>query len=95
VLVPQPRLEDAVGNAFDQIRHFAAGNPGVAIALTRLLGRLAAMSPARARPVFVEHLDETVSSARALIVDAVDRQRYNEVVVEAQRRAARDEAAVD
>jgi uncharacterized membrane protein len=95
VLVPQARLEDAVGNAFDQIRHFAAGNPGVAIAMTRLLGRLAAMSPARARPVFVEHLEETVSSARALIVDAVDRQRYNEVVVEAQRLAAGEKAAVD
>jgi uncharacterized membrane protein len=95
VLVPQARLEDAVGNAFDQIRHFAAGNPGVAIAMTRLLGRLAAMSPARARPVFVEHLEETVSSARALIVDAVDRQRYNEVVVEAQRLAAGEKATVD
>lgn len=95
VLVPQPRLEDAVGNAFDQIRHFAAGNPGVAIAMTRLLGRLAAMSPVRARPVFAEHLEETVSSARALIVDAVDRQRYNDVVVEAQRLAAGEEAAVD
>jgi uncharacterized membrane protein len=95
VLVRQPRLEDAVGNAFDQIRHFAAGNPGVAIAMTRLLGRLSATTPARARPAFVEHLDETITTARARIVDAVDRQRYNEAVAEAQRLAGANQAAAD
>jgi uncharacterized membrane protein len=83
VIARRPRLEDTIGLAFDQVRHFAAGNPTVAIALTRLLGRLAALSPESARAAFVEHMHEVKTSAELRIDDPVDRRRYDAAAGEA------------
>jgi hypothetical protein len=58
--------------------------------MTRLLGRLAAMSPARARPAFVEHLDETITTARASTVSGTTKQWRK-----AQRLAGADQVAAD
>ena len=88
LILRRPRLEDTLGIAFDQIRHYAASNPTVAIALTRLLGRLAGMTPANARAVFVEQLLEVKSSAEREISDPVDRRRYDGAAAEALRIAA-------
>src|SRR5690606_22598307 len=88
LILRRPLLEDTLGIAFDQIRHYAAGNPTVAIALTRLLGRLAGMAPANASAAFVEQLLEVKSSAEREINDPVDRRRYDTAVAEALRIAA-------
>jgi uncharacterized membrane protein len=83
LITRRPGLEETVGIAFDQVRHYAASNPTVAIALARLLGRLAAGTPADARPAFVEHLHEVMSTARRQIVDPVDRRRFDRAYEEA------------
>ena len=88
LITRRPLLEDTLGVAFDQVRHYAADNPTVAIALTRLLGRLAAAAPDTARAAFVEQLHEVKSSAERRIEDPVDRRRYDEASAEALRIAA-------
>lgn len=87
LITRRPLLHDTLGVAFDQVRHYAAGNPTVAIALTRLLGRLVALAPDSARATFMEELHEVKSTAIREITDPVDRRRYDEAVVEALRVA--------
>jgi uncharacterized membrane protein len=93
LITRRPLLEDTLGVAFDQIRHYAAGNPTVAIALTRLLGRLAVTAPETARAAFVEQLHELKSTAERRIDDPVDRTRYDAASAEALRIAAGQRAA--
>lgn len=88
LITRRPLLHDTLGVAFDQVRHYGASNPTVAIALTRLLGRLAAMAPDSARAAFVEELHEVKSTAEREITDPVDRRRYDDAAVEALRVAA-------
>lgn len=88
LITRRPVLEDTLGVAFDQIRHYAAGNPTVAMALTRLLGRLAVTAPETARAAFVEQLHEVKSTAERKIDDPVDRRRYDAASAEALRIAA-------
>ncbi|HEX2166157.1 MAG TPA: DUF2254 domain-containing protein, partial [Longimicrobiales bacterium] len=88
LITRRPTLEDTLAVAFDQVRHYAGDNPTVMIALTRLLGRLARMSPDTARAAFVEHLHEVKSTAERRITDPVDRRRYDEAAGEASRVAA-------
>lgn len=83
----RPLLEDTLGIAFDQIRHYAAGNPTVAIALLRLLGRLAIIAPDSARAAFIRELHEVRSTAEAQITDAVDRRRFETAAGESLRLA--------
>ena len=87
LITRRPLLHDTLGVAFDQVRHYGAGNPTVAIALTRLLGRLAALAPETARAAFLEELHEVKGTAEREITDPVDRRRYDEAVVEALRVA--------
>jgi uncharacterized membrane protein len=88
LITRRPQLEDTLGIAFDQVRHYGAENPTVAIALTRLLGRLAATAPAQARPAFIQALYELKATAEARITDAVDRRRYDAAAEDALRIAA-------
>lgn len=88
VVIRRPQLADTAGIAFDQIRHYASGNPTVAIALVRLLGRLARLSPPDSRDEFLEHLHEVKHSADARITDLEDRRRFHSAVAEALRTAA-------
>ena len=88
LILRRPRLEDTLAIAFDQVRHYAASNPTVAIALTRLLGRLAAMAPASAAPAFIEQLLEVKNTAERKITDPVDRRRYDSAAAEALRVAS-------
>lgn len=87
LITRRPELDDTVGIAFDQVRHYAAGNPTVAIAMIRLLGRLADLAP-HERAVFATHLREVVSAAEREVTDAVDRQRLQRAIREAMRLAA-------
>ena len=88
LITRRPQLEDTLGIAFDQVRHYGAENPTVAIALTRLLGRLAATAPAQARPAFIQALYEVKATAENRITDAVDRRRYDAAADDALRIAA-------
>jgi uncharacterized membrane protein len=88
LITRRPELEATLGVAFDQVRHYAGDNPTVAIALTRLLGRLAATAPESARAAFVEQLHEVKSTAERRIEDPVDRRRYANASAEALRVAA-------
>jgi uncharacterized membrane protein len=88
LITRRPELEATLGVAFDQVRHYAGDNPTVAIALTRLLGRLAATAPESARAAFVEQLHEVKSTAERRIEDPVDRRRYADASAEALRVAA-------
>lgn len=87
LITRRPLLHDTLGVAFDQVRHYAAGNPTVAIALTRLLARLSAMGPDSARAAFLEQLHEVKGTADREITDPVDRRRYDEAAAEALRLA--------
>ena len=88
VIIRRPQLRDTVGIAFDQIRHYASGNPTIAIAMVRLLGRLARLSPLDSHDEFLEHLHEVKRAAEARIKDAEDRQRFDSAVADALRSAA-------
>lgn len=88
LITRRPELEATVGIAFDQVRHYAASNPTVAIAMVRLLGRLAAMAPESAGPVFVQCLHEVKATAEAQITDAVDQRRFAHSVTESMKIAA-------
>jgi uncharacterized membrane protein len=90
LLTRRASLEDCVGLAFDQIRHFAAGNPTVAIAMLRLLGRLAASSPPGDRATFIQHLHEVKATAESRITDEVDRTRLEQASGESLQRAMGD-----
>jgi uncharacterized membrane protein len=90
LLTRRASLEDCVGLAFDQIRHFAAGNPTVAIAMLRLLGRLAASSPPGDRATFIQHLHEVKATAESRITDEADRTRLEQASGESLQRAMGD-----
>jgi uncharacterized membrane protein len=83
----RPSLDDTVGLAFDQIRHYSAENPSVAIVLLRALGELAALSPARSRRPFVAQLEAVERSAAARVPDAADRERVAAEAAHARSRA--------
>jgi uncharacterized membrane protein len=88
LIIRRPQLHDTVGIAFDQIRHFASGNPTVAIAMVRLLGRLARLSPPASHDEFVRHLHAVRHAAEARITDSEDRRRFDSAVADALRTAA-------
>ncbi|MBR9989533.1 MAG: DUF2254 domain-containing protein [Gemmatimonadetes bacterium] len=90
LITRRPVLEDTLGIAFDQLRHYAADNPMVAIAMMRLLGRLSATAPFAARAAFARQLHEVKSTAENRIKDPVDRTRFDVAAVEALRVAAGD-----
>lgn len=93
LITRRPVLEDTVGIAFDQVRHYGASNPTIAIALMRLLGRLAAMSPDSARPAFIEQLHAVKTTAGLRITDPVDRTRLEDAVGDALRTASGEGSA--
>jgi uncharacterized membrane protein len=88
VLFPRPKLADAVRLGFDQVRHYAAGNPTVAVLLLETLADLAALSPDAARAPFLDQLEQVARSARMEIRQEADRQRVERAVSAALARAA-------
>jgi uncharacterized membrane protein len=88
VLFPRPKLADAVGLGFNQVRHYAAGNPTFSILLLDTLAELAALSPEAARAPFLDQLEQVAHSARMEIRQDADRQRVERAVAAALSRAA-------
>jgi uncharacterized membrane protein len=88
----RPLLEDTIGLAFNQIRHYSAENATVMIVLLRTLGELAALAPPHARAAFVEQLNDVHTTARARISDTADRERLEEAAAHALGRAATPDA---
>jgi uncharacterized membrane protein len=88
LVVRRPRLDDVVGLAFDQIRHYGAGNAAVAIALIDTLAELSALSPANARAPFLGQLHAVIRTARSRIDDEGDSERVQRAAAAALQRAA-------
>jgi uncharacterized membrane protein len=88
LLMPRPRLDDTVALAYDQIRHYAAGNPAVASEMIRQAAELVALAPDEAKPVFREHLSVTRAAALRRIDDPHDRERVEAAAAAALVRAA-------
>jgi uncharacterized membrane protein len=81
--VRRPRLDDTVDLAFNQIRHYAAGNPSVAIAMIESLGTLVTLSPAAARPAFERQLRAVIDTATTRISDRTDVERLQKAAAAA------------
>lgn len=86
LIIRRPRLDEAVGLAFHQVRHYSADNATVMIVLIETLANLAALSPRAARPAFTTQLDAVVHTARARIRDQTDSQRVERAAAAAQER---------
>jgi uncharacterized membrane protein len=83
VILRRPRLSDTVDLAFNQIRHYAAENPTVAIVLIETLAHLTALSPAAARAPFLDHLQKVIRTATQEISDDADLRRVQRAAAEA------------
>jgi uncharacterized membrane protein len=88
VILRRPRLADTVDLAFNQIRHYAAENPTVAIALLETLGELAALSPGAARSAFLDQLREVGRSAHLAIRHDGDLARVERAAAAALARSS-------
>ncbi|CAN5801645.1 hypothetical protein BH23GEM9_BH23GEM9_16580 [soil metagenome] len=75
LIVRRPRLDQTTAAAFDQIRHYAADNPTVAIAMIDTLGQLSALSPIASRPAFTSQLQAVIRTANERITDPGDIER--------------------
>lgn len=84
----RPRLDDTIGLAFNQIRHYSAANPTVAIVMLRSLAELAALAPEHARAAFVEQLHAVRETAQSRVTDGADRARLDKAAARALARAA-------
>jgi uncharacterized membrane protein len=83
----RPLLDDTIGLAFNQIRHYAAENATVVIVLLRSLGELAALGPPHTRAAFTAQLNAVHATARLRIRDAGDRERMEDAAAQALGRA--------
>jgi uncharacterized membrane protein len=92
LLVRATPFERAVGLAFDQIRHFGAGNPAIAKKLLEALGDLAAVVPADARRALAEQVEAVARGARRAVADPADLAAV-ERLAEQARAATRDGTA--
>jgi uncharacterized membrane protein len=87
VVVRRPRLDDTVGLAFNQIRHYSGDNATVMITLIRTLGELSALSPRAARNAFTRQLDAAIRTARGRLEDETDRERLERAAEMALERS--------
>jgi uncharacterized membrane protein len=87
VLIRRPRLDDLVELGFGQIRHYAAGDPTLAVVLLQTLGELAALSPEAARAPFLHQLREVSAAAHREIQHAADIARVERAAAAALARA--------
>lgn len=88
VLMRQPRLEDVTALGINQVRHFAADNATVSSALLWTLGDLAALGPAAARSIFLEHVHAVQHTALGRIRDERDREHVQSSAARALARAS-------
>ena len=73
VLTRRAEFEQAVVQAFAQIRHFGAGNPLVARHVVRVLGEVAALAQPTARAPLARAIERVRESAEREIADPGDR----------------------
>jgi uncharacterized membrane protein len=73
-----PPFERLVGVAFDQIRHYGAGDPVLVEHLVATLGRIAALIPAERREAVREEGRLVLAAARQAIAVPADRERVEE-----------------
>jgi uncharacterized membrane protein len=86
-IMPRPSLADATGMAFNQIRHYGASNPTVAIALLDTLAELAALAPDSAKAPFTDQLHAVITSTRELMKNPADRDRVETAIARALERS--------
>jgi uncharacterized membrane protein len=83
LLVRDTPFGRAVGLAFDQIRHFGAGNPSIAKKLLEALTDLAAVAPSTARRPLAEQVEAVARHARRAIEDPFDLAAVERLVSDA------------
>jgi uncharacterized membrane protein len=88
VILRRPALDDVVGLAFNQARHYAADNPTFASTLLETLGELSALSPEPARAPFIDQLQHVSRSARLGIKHEADLARVELAAAAALARAS-------
>jgi len=77
LIVGAPSFARLAGTAFDQIRHFGAGDPTVAVHLLDVLGRMASLVPPVARPELCRQAEQTLAAARDQLGPGGDRARVD------------------
>lgn len=70
--------ERALGIAFDQVRHYGADNPAVAVRLIEALGQLAAVAPLAALPALEAQVASVQRAARRRIEEPSDLARVEQ-----------------
>ena len=75
VVLPQPSFASLAGVAFDQIRHYGAADPALAVHLVTALGRLAHLVAAQHRPAIVQQAMLVLEAMRPQIAVDADRER--------------------
>jgi uncharacterized membrane protein len=88
VILRRPRFDDTVALAFNQIRHYASGNPTVAVSLLRTLANIATLAPPSARAPLLHQIRHVASSAQLEIEQEYDRERVRQAFEEALETAA-------
>jgi uncharacterized membrane protein len=88
VMIRRPRLDDLVELGFGPIRHYAAGDPSLAVVLLETLGELAALSPEAARAPFLHQLREVSAAAHREVRQEGDVARVERAAAAALARAA-------
>lgn len=83
VVVRRPDLNELVGLAYDQIRHYGSANATLMIALMDKLADLAALTEGAAREAFVAQLDATIATARQAVTESADRGRLEDAIARA------------
>lgn len=84
----RPTLEDMTNLAFNQVRHYAAENASVVVALVETLSVLVSLSPQASREPFRRHMAAVLRTASQRIKDETDIRRVEQAAAAAVRRAA-------
>ena len=87
VLLTRPDLSCVLDLAVNQLRHFAAGTPAVAVRLIDMLGAVSSLAPASARACISTHIRQVLDAALRSIEDPHDRIYLS---TSAQRALTRD-----
>lgn len=87
VVVRRPDIAHVAALAFDQIRHYGAGNATVMTSLLDNLADLAALSPEPARAAFTEQINLAIASVRAGMKNPADIARLEAAIERALARA--------
>ena len=84
LILPRPEFSHMVATAFDQIRHFGAGNPHFAIAMLRRLAEIGRLLRVERHPPLARQVEALLSEALASRPEPGDAARVERAAAEAR-----------